>query len=202
MHLSIETMEGHSMSQKPYIIGITGGTCSGKTTLTESLEMSLSKNHKVSAFHMDAYIKKPSPTTIAPITRIEYVDHNHPDAFDLDRLYHDIGEAVEDDSENRADIVIIEGLFTLYLDPIRDRLDLKVFVDLKSDERLVRRIKRFMKFGQTADEITSRYLDTVRFRHDELIEPTRWHADVVINGMFDMNNGTDILLKYIEIIQR
>jgi uridine kinase len=188
------------MSKKPYVIGVTGGTCSGKTTLTGRLEESLSKGYNVKVFHMDAYFKRPSPTTIAPITRIEYFEHNHPDAFDLERLYNELDNALEDESENKADIVIIEGLFTLHLDHIRDLLDLKVFVDLESDERLVRRVKRFMGFGQTPEEITSRYIDTVRFRHKELVEPTRWHADVVINGTLDMNLGTDILLKYIELM--
>jgi len=186
------------MRSKPYIVGIAGGTCSGKTALTDRLGEALAKNHRVAVFHMDKYFKRPSPTTIAPITRIEYMEHNHPDSLDLDLLYREFSEMAGGSSESGPDIIIIEGLFALYLDYIRDRLDLKVFVDLKSDERLVRRIKKFMRFGQTMDEITSRYLDTVRYRHDELIEPTRWHADIVINGTLDMNKGTDILLSYIE----
>jgi len=186
------------MLYKPYVVGVAGGTCSGKTTLSGRLEEILGKNYRVTVFHMDAYFKRPAPKTIAPITRKEYFEHNHPDAFDLDRLFSDFDKAVEDNSENRADVIIIEGLFTLYLDYLRDRLNLKVFVDLKSDERLVRRVKRFMSFGQTPDEIIDRYLDTVRFRHEEMVEPTRWHADVVINGTLDMNRGTDVLVKYIE----
>lgn len=179
-------------------MGIAGGTCSGKSVLSERLEAALTKNHRVAVIHMDKYFKRPSPTTIAPITRIEYVEHNHPDTLDLDLLYKDFSDMASGASENKPDVIIIEGLFALYLDTIRERLDLKVFVDLKSDERLVRRIKRFMQYGQTMEEITNRYLDTVRYRHDELIEPTRWHADIVINGTLDMNKGTDILLSYIE----
>lgn len=186
------------MGKKPYIVGITGGTCSGKTTLVEKLEEALGKNYKVAVLHMDKYFKRPSPTTIAPITRKEYVEHNHPDTLDLDTMFADFVEIADGRSEDQVDIFLVEGLFALYLDRIRDRLDLKVFVDLKSDERLIRRVKRFMAFGQTMDEIVERYLDTVRFRHDELIEPTRWHADIVINGTLYTNSGSDLLLSYLE----
>ena len=88
-------------------------------------------------------------------------------------------DAIQNGNEK---VLIIEGLFVLHLQDIRNKLDLKVYVDLESDERLVRRIKRFSARGQTFDEITSRYIDTVRFRHNELIEPSRWHADIVVNG--------------------
>ena len=64
---------------------------------------------------------------------------------------------------------------------IKEKLILP-FVDLKSDERLVRRIRRHLERGDTFDEITDRYIDTVRFRHDELVEPTRWRADLLFNG--------------------
>jgi uridine kinase len=187
------------MQSKPYVVGIAGGTCSGKSTLSDRLEEALKNDYKVIVFHMDKYFKRPSPTSIAPITRIEYVEHNHPDSIDLDLLYTDFFTAVEDRSENMADIILIEGLFSLYLDKIRNVLDLKVFVDLKSDERIVRRIKKFMQWGQTMEEITNRYLDTVRYRHDELIEPSRWHADIVINGTLDAYMGTDVLLKYLKV---
>ena len=175
-----------------FIIGIAGGTCSGKSTLAGKLENIYRDRCRV--IHMDAYFKKPSPTTVAPITRKVYVEHNHPDTLELDRLYADIDAAVNAGS---PEILIIEGLFALWLDEIREKLDLKIFVDLASDERLVRRIKRFMSFGQTFEEVTDRYIDTVRFRHNEFIEPSRWHADVVING----NAGqvsVDLLTAYID----
>jgi uridine kinase len=65
---------------------------------------------------------------------------------------------------------------------ILNQLDLKLFVDCRPEERVVRRIKRNMKWGETLDEITDVYLDLVRYRHDEFIEPTRWRADFVLNG--------------------
>jgi len=178
---------------KVYTVGIAGGTCSGKTTLTTKLEAELSKEYKVTAFYMDKYFKAEKPTVIAPVTRIEYPEFNHPDSLELERLKEDFDRAVN--GENGENIVLIEGLFALYLDFIREKLDLKVFVDLKSDERLVRRIKRFTAMGNSFDDVTNRYIDTVRFRHDELIEPTRWYADIVINGI--PNLGSEVLMNYI-----
>lgn len=179
-----------------YIIGITGGTCSGKTTLTNRLNENLTeKGYKIKTLHMDQFFKNPAPRTTAPYTGIEYVDHNHPNSFKLQEFYDNIDENISAD----YDIVIIEGLMILHLDYIREKLDLKIFVDLRSDERLVRRVKRFQQnTNQTFEEITDRYLDTVRYRHDEFIEPTRWYADMVINGVLDSHKGTEILLTYIQ----
>ncbi len=175
-----------------FVIGIAGGTCSGKSTLTDKLAAYYGESCRV--IHIDSYFRQPPITTIAPITGIEYVEHNHPDALYLDSLYRDFEEAISSDEHK---IVIIEGLFALYLDRIREKLDLKIFVDLDSDERLVRRIKRFAARGQTFEEVTDRYIDTVRFRHNELIEPTRWHADMVVNGIFK-EKTVSIITTYVD----
>ncbi|WMJ21973.1 AAA family ATPase [Paludicola sp. MB14-C6] len=178
----------------PFVIGIAGGTCSGKSTLCETLKQQLN-NDNIVVLNMDDYFKEVTPTTIAPITRKEYPEHNHPDTLNLGKLYCDFDKAI---SNKTLDYVIIEGIFALYLDEIRERLDLKVFVDLQSDERIIRRIHRFATYGQSFDEIATRYLDTVRFRHNELVEPTRWHADIIVNGTLDMHKGTEVLLTYIK----
>ena len=174
-------------------IGIAGGTCSGKTTLASELEKSLTNaGKKVYVIHMDAFFKNPTPNVIAPFSGIEYPEHNHPDSFRLDEFYQAIDTAKQGD----CDVVIVEGLLVLHLTECREKLDLKVFVDLKSDERLIRRIHKFMALrGQTMDEIADRYLDTVRYRHDEFVEPSRWYADVVING--NSSRGAEILAKWV-----
>lgn len=183
------------MSKKVYIVGISGGTCSGKSTITNRLKEMLGEKYNVSTLHLDKYYKRPEMRTIAPITRIEYAEHNHPDCMDIDRIYNDLTAAISHETNN--DVVLIEGLFAFYFDRLREMLDLKIFIDLKSDERIYRRIKRWMDH-QTFDEIALRYLDTVRYRHDEFIEPTRWHADIVINGTLDANLGTSIIASHIE----
>jgi len=176
-----------------FVIGIAGGSCSGKTTLAHRLS-EMFEEKKVTVINMDRYYKNPTPDTVAPITRIVYPEHNHPDAMKVDEMIAAFLDAANGDS----DVVIIEGLFALYIDEIRERLDVKVFVDLKSDERIVRRIRKFMNPNQTFDQVVARYLDTVRYRHDELIEPTRWHADIVANGTLDANKGAAIIKTYID----
>ena len=178
-----------------YVIGITGGSCSGKSTIALKIKDALATKN-VSIVHMDRYYKKQPPNVTAPFTGIVYAEHNHPDALRLDDMYNDFNVLINGDS----DVVIIEGLFALYLKDIREKLDLKIFVDLRSDDRIVRRIKRFMRDnGQTMDEVTNRFLETVRFRHDELVEPTRWYADIILNGCLDLHRGTEVLIKYIKL---
>ena len=98
-------------------------------------------------------------------------------------------------------IVAIDGRFasgkTTLVGNLRDHYDLKIFVDLMSDERLIRRVKRFMRDrGQTLDEVAVRYLDTVRYRHNEFVEPSRWHADLLFNGAAPLEKSCDIVLAY------
>lgn len=177
---------------KPFVIAIAGGTCSGKSTISEALSARFSQTRTIKLFNMDRYFKNPTPNVIAPITGIEYPEHNHPDSLKLDELKRDFDAALQSDVE----LIIIEGLFALYLPWIRERADLKVFVDLESDERLARRVVKFMPRDKSFEKIVARYLDTVRFRHAELIEPTRWHADIVINGI--PNKGADVINAYVE----
>ena len=178
--------------KKPYVVGISGGTCSGKSTLTTALKEALGKQYNVSVISMDDYYNWGAIKTIAPITRVEYPEHNHPDAVNLDKLYADFAAAI---SNSAYDIVLVEGVFSLYFDTLREQLDLKVFVDLKSDERMYRRIKRMY---EPLEDTANRYLDTVRYRHDEFVEPTRWHADIVLNGAGDVNMGVAVVASYIE----
>lgn len=175
-------------------IAVAGGTCSGKTTLAEKLENRLSAaGLSVCVLHMDAFFKKVTPTVIAPFTGIEYPEHNHPDSFELEKFYAAIDEA----KAGNYDAVIVEGLLTLYLEEVRKRSDIRVFVDLPSDERLIRRIHKFMELRhQTMDEIADRFLDTVRYRHNEFVEPSRWYADMVVNG--NGEKGADILAAYVK----
>lgn len=179
--------------KKNFILAVAGGTCSGKSTLTDYIEANLAGKIDMVVLHMDSYFRKPFSTTIAPITGIEYVEHNHPDVMEFDKLKADLDKAINEGH----DLIIVEGLFALYLKEILDVADLKVFVDLSSDHRLTRRIKRHMAWGDTYEAVTDRYIDTVRFRHNELIEPTRWRADMVINGTIDTNKGKDVLINYI-----
>ena len=187
------------MSKKVCVVGIGGGTCSGKSTLTDKLEVMLSKKNKVSVLRMDDYYNWSDMKTIAPITRIEYPEHNHPDAVDMDNLYKKFIETITD---NNNDIVLLEGIFSFYFDQLRDKLDLKIFVDLKSDERMYRRIKRLLDYGEPLDDIAQRYLDTVRYRHDEFVEQTRWYADLVVNGNSDLTFVANLIVSCIKDVSQ
>ncbi|WP_170311564.1 uridine kinase family protein [Vallitalea okinawensis] len=180
--------------KKPLVVGIAGGSGSGKSTTCSYIEKYL-KEFSVKSIHMDDYFIEDPPMIVAPISRLIYEDHNHPDTIDFNRLLFDLEELL-----NRQDcqVILIEGLMTLYKDEIRDVLDLKVFVDCQADERIIRRIRRNMGWGQTFEDITSVYLDAVRYRHNEFVEPSRWHADIVLNGSKFSDTGLDVVIQWIK----
>ena len=184
------------MQKKPFIIGIAGGSASGKSTLCEKLEREL-KDHKLFVIHMDNYFKSEQerPHTKAFVSGKIYDDHNHPETMDLAKLNMDLEKAAE---ENEHEIIIVEGLLTLWDDDICGKLDLKIFVDCKADERIVRRLKRNMQWGYTFDEIADVYLDMVRYRHEEYVEPSKYRADIIINGSNPTGVSLEILSEYIK----
>jgi len=184
------------MSKKPFTIGIAGGTASGKSTLCEKLEREL-KNYKLYVIHMDGYFKleKDRPHTKAFVSQKIYDDHNHPETMDLPKLNKDLDIALQNDE---YEIIIIEGLLTLWDDNLYGKLDLKIFVDCKADERIVRRLKRNMQWGLTFDEISGVYLDMVRYRHEEYVEPSKWRADIIVNGSNPTGVSLEVLTDYIK----
>ena len=165
--------------KKPYVIGIGGGTASGKSTFSEKLEAELAAL-KVKTFHMDMYFKPMDqrPLFKAIVSGIEYGDSNHPETVYHEKMTQDIKEALGED----LDAIIIEGLLTLWYDKIHELLDLKIFIDCQADERIVRRIKRNTQKGSTIERVSTYYLDMVRYRHEEYVEPSKWRADLILNG--------------------
>lgn len=163
-----------------FVVGIAGGSASGKSTFSDTLEMRL-EDLKVKTIHMDFYFKeeKDRPYSEAPISGKMYIDDNHPLTMDLPQLSEDLTAAIE---SNLHDVIIVEGLLTLWDKAIYSKLDLKLFVDCRPDERIVRRLRRNMQWGLTFDQISEVYLDLVRYRHDEYVEPSKWRADFILNG--------------------
>lgn len=187
------------MLKNIFVVGIAGGTASGKSTLCGKLEQEL-KNYKLFVIHMDSYFKpeKDRPHTKAFVSQIIYDDHNHPESMDLNKLNADLENILEKGEKSEYEIIIIEGLMTLWDDNICDKLDLKIFVDCKADERIVRRLKRNMQWGLTFDEIADVYLDMVRYRHEEYVEPSKWRADIIINGSNPTDISLEVLTAYIK----
>ncbi|MBR2948521.1 MAG: AAA family ATPase [Lachnospiraceae bacterium] len=187
--------EDTAMSKKTYVIGIAGGSASGKTTFTKKLQEML-EPLKVKVFHMDAYFKDEElrPKSAAFVNGKVYMDDNHPLTMDLPKLANDLEDAV---SMAEDEVIIVEGLLTLWDENILKYLDLKLFVDCRADERIVRRIKRNMQWGLTYDQISEVYLDLVRFRHDEYVEPTRWRADFVLNGSAPSDLTLQMIVEWV-----
>jgi uridine kinase len=182
---------------KIFAAGIAGGSASGKSTLCDKLEKELS-GYKLAVIHTDSYFK-PDNERIrkkAFVTGREYLDDNHPeDTIYLHKLRKDAFDIIY---QNEHDILLIEGIFTLWDDVIFNMLDLKIFIDCKPDERIVRRLKRNMNFGLSFDEIADVYLDMVRYRHEEYVEPSKWRADIIITGSNPTDASFDILAGYIK----
>jgi uridine kinase len=179
---------------KPLVVGIAGGSASGKTTLARRMAEALD-GLQVHVVHMDRYFRQVKPKIVAPITRVVYEDHNHPDSFDLQGLVNDLDALL--DGGLAPQVIIIEGLMTLHDDAIRSLLDLRIFLDAQSDERIVRRLKRNLAVGGDFDQIAAFFLDTVRYRHQEFVEPSRWHADIVLNGSNTSDRGVELVIEWI-----
>jgi len=162
-----------------FVIGIGGGSASGKSTIAETLSRKLSPL-QVRVINQDRYfhgaVRLPAHANHAG-TR-SWPDHNHPDSFDFPRLRRDLAAARSGGDE----VIILEGILVLHDAGLRGLMDLKVFVEAAADERIVRRIRRNLAAGYELDGICDFYLDSVRYRHREFCEPTRAHADVVVPG--------------------
>ncbi|GAB6931334.1 uridine kinase [Paenibacillus sp. JCM 10914] len=184
------------MISKPCItIGISGGSGSGKTTLSLVLEDQL-KDCRIAVYHMDKYYKSVRPLAKAPFTGNVLEDFNHPDGVDLQRLSTDYDQAL---LSGDYDVVIIEGFLLFHFERLRETLDLKLYVDCPADERMVPRSEWFINKGYSRDEVTQEYLQLVRYRHDEYVEPTRWYADLIMNGSTGGDLGTQVVLDWIRV---
>jgi uridine kinase len=187
---------GTLVAHRPLIIGIAGGTGSGKTTVARRVAAALSEA-SVAFVEMDSYYKNFAGLTMAELNQINW---DHPDAFDLALFAEHLdalanGEAIEKpiydyarharrDETTRisgVDVVVLDGILLFTDEQIRNRLDVKVFVDADADVRLVRRIRRDMASrGRPLEEILDQYERTVAPMHQMFIEPSKRWADVII----------------------
>ncbi len=196
------------------IIGIAGGTGSGKTTVVKKIVESLPKNY-VAVVPLDSYYNDTSDMT--PEER-KLINFDHPDAFDWKLLNEQIeqlksGQAIEQPTysyliSNRLPetvhveprkVIIIEGIMTLTNPELREMMDLKVFVDTDADERLIRNILRdTVDRGRTVSMVIDRYLEVLKPMHEQFIEPTKKYADVIIPNGGDNSSGIFMLCQYIK----
>lgn len=180
---------------KTILIGIAGGSASGKTTLAHKIKDLFDK--KVVIIREDDYYKDRSDISFEERAKINY---DHPFAFDHDLLNKQLTDLIKGKSiekpiydftvHNRSketeiiepcDVIILEGLFVLEEKSIRDLLDIKIFVDTPSDIRIIRRILRDVKERKRdLDNIVEQYINTVRVMHEEFVEPSKKHAHIII----------------------
>ena len=201
-------------NHKITVIGIAGGTGSGKTTVVRKLVEALPPAY-VAVVPLDSYYNDTSEMTEEERHAINF---DHPDAFDWKLLIKQVnllrnGESIEQPTYsyikcNRLPetihvdpkpVIIIEGIMTLLNKRLREMMDLKVFVDCDSDERLIRNIQQdIVERGRDVSMVVNRYLEVLKPMHEQFIEPTKRFADVIIPQGGDNIKGIDILSKYVE----
>lgn len=198
------------------IIGIAGGTGSGKTTVVKKIMESLPINAVV-LLPQDSYYKDSSHV---PIELRQNINFDHPDAFDWELLSEHIYQLKKGDSIEQPvysfitstrqpetihiepqEVVIIEGILALSDKKLRDLMDLKIFVDADPDERLIRVIQRdIVERGRTATAVMERYIQVLKPMHEEFIEPCKRYADLIIPQGGNNEKAIEILKLYIERI--
>ncbi|SMC21513.1 uridine kinase [Clostridium acidisoli DSM 12555] len=180
----------------PILIGITGGTGSGKTTIANEIFRKFDKSC-ITMIEQDSYYKDQSNLSYDERTKTNY---DHPDAFDTELLVNHLKQLISGKSvekpiydfsiHNRKketvtleprEIIIVEGIMILDSKEIRDLLDIKVYVDTDADVRIIRRLIRDLnERGRTVDSVIDQYLNVVRPMHMQFIEPTKRYADIII----------------------
>ena len=196
------------------IIGIAGGTGSGKTTVVRKIIESLPTGEVV-LLPQDSYYKDSSHV---PAEQRQSINFDHPDAFDWKLLSSHIallrqGKSIEQPiyeyitSTRQKEtihieprkVVIIEGILALYDQKLRDMMDLKIFVDTDPDDRLIRVIQRdIIERGRTAEAVMERYVRVLKPMHQQFIEPSKRYADLIVPEGGSNQIAIDILTMYIK----
>ena len=194
------------------IIGVAGGTGSGKTTLARHIANAF--GDRVAVITHDSYYRAQNDKSIEERALQNY---DHPDAFETDLLCRHLemlanGQAVDVPVydytiHNRADatvrvepkpVIVLEGILLFSDEELRNKMDLKIFVDTDADERILRRIMRdTAERGRTLESVIKQYLTTVKPMHDAFVEPFKRYADVIVPGGGDNPAALDMIITRI-----
>ncbi|MBN8200641.1 MULTISPECIES: uridine kinase [Bacillaceae] len=184
------------MKRKPVVIGVAGGSGSGKTSVTKAIYDRF-KGHSILMIEQDYYYKD---QTHLPFEERLKTNYDHPLAFDNDLLiehienllrYEPIDKPVYDYAMHTRseevievepkDVIILEGILILEDERLRNLMDMKLYVDTDADLRIIRRLFRDIKErGRTMDSVIEQYVNVVRPMHNQFIEPTKRYADIII----------------------
>ena len=204
------------MSEGPVIIGVTGGSGSGKTSVGREIFKQF-QGKSIMMLEHDSYYKDQSHMSFEERLVTNY---DHPLAFDTDLLIEQLkqlmaGEAVDIpvyDYTNHTrseevihqepkEVIILEGIMILENQRLRDLMDIKIFVDTDDDLRIIRRIQRDMtERGRSLDSIIDQYLGVVKKMHEQFIEPTKKYADVIIPEGAHNTVAIDLMVSKIRMI--
>lgn len=201
---------------RPVVIGIAGGSGSGKTSVTNSI-YEVFKEHSVVVIEQDYYYKDQSHLAFEERLATNY---DHPLAFDTNLLIQHVNEllerrpiekpvynyAVHTRAEETVliepkDVIILEGILVLEDKRLRDLMDIKLFVDTDGDLRIIRRLLRDInERGRTIDSVIDQYMNVVRPMHNQFIEPTKRYADVIIPEGGQNEVAIDLMVTKIKTI--
>lgn len=204
------------MRKKPVVIGVAGGSGSGKTSVTKAI-FDHFKGHSILMLEQDFYYKDQSHL---PYEQRLNTNYDHPLAFDNDLLidhlkallaHHSIEKPVYDyklhtRSEDvmvvePKDVIILEGILILEDERLRDLMDMKLFVDTDADLRIIRRILRDLKErGRSIDSVIEQYISVVRPMHNQFIEPTKRYANIIIPEGGQNHVAIDLMVTKIQTI--
>ncbi len=172
----------------PLVVGIAGGSASGKTTLAVALAAALQEQPgcRPVLVAADTYMFRDvvrGPTFVSPSTGAILFNANHPDSVNWAQLLHDLDALSQ--AVDAPNIVVLEGLMVLHVPMVRERLHLRIFVELDADERALRRLLRDMHNGRGNGDpvgIATYYRECARVGHAQYVEPSRVFADLIVRG--------------------
>ena len=195
--------------RRPIIIGVTGGSGSGKTTVSKAIYNQL-HGQAIQIITQDTYYNDQADMTMAERKAVNY---GHPLAFDTDLLIKQLADlrnnkaiempvydytqytrSAETVHVEPQDVIILEGILILDDERLRDLMDIKVYVDTDDDIRIIRRIKRDMaERGRTLDSVINQYLATVKPMYHQFVEPTKRYADIIVPEGGENHVAIDLL---------
>ncbi|MEE3469771.1 MAG: uridine kinase [Butyrivibrio hungatei] len=201
------------MQGKICIVGVAGGTASGKTTIVRKIKENFGDD--IVVINHDSYYKAHNDLSYEDRSKLNY---DHPDSFDTQMMIEDVKKLKNNEEvdipvydflvHNRADatvhivpknVIILEGILVLENKELRDLMDIKVFVDTDADERLMRRIRRDMaERARSIESILNQYADTVKPMHEQFVEPSKKYADIIIPRGGENVTGINILQQHIK----
>lgn len=200
-----------------YVVGIAGGSASGKTTIVSRIKEAFGED--IVVISHDSYYKAHDELPFDERSRLNY---DHPNAFDTDRMIADIKRLKNNEEidipvydytiHNRTDqtihvvpkkVIIVEGILILENAGLRDLMDIKVFVETDADERLMRRIRRDVtERGRSVESILTQYAETVKPMHEQFVEPSKKYADIIIPRGGENLTGINILMEHLKNMLR